>query len=536
MPPTILKQLAAAILLILIAAVASAWAEADNRELEEETVRRCLADLASQDPAVRHRAVLLIGKYQTPVARQAVVRALGDEAEQVRLSALVALSENQAVSPDAVEAVFRLLTDPSPHLRRMASSMLGELPLFPQSWPGGGIIIAPDADIQGRQPGAAAKFAGYLNHALGDSDEIVLKNVLSAAARFPDALDHALLIKHLGHPEQGVRGLAMRACLTAMQGPELAKALAPLARDPEAALREELAGSLPRLGQAGLPLLRALAADTAPAVRLRAAGGLARLRDLASMPLIAAVFEDQELPAGDRKAMIPYLVHLGKDGAKLVLRAAETPGQPLRGDALLALGTSPGQLAPLEFFMAALNDPAREVRQAVVAAVMARRQEVRAEHVEAMFRSPFPEVRQACLQFTHGLPPDKRAAILGELLLDDNNAVRAGAIAMHCRLAVPGWPEILRLSLDDAAAEIRTAAVNALLSVPFPEAAAILDEFLPRCQDPALAERIRNRLAQLGRLWDRAAARPCAPRPRHPGGTRHRCRRRNSHELRSPHR
>ena len=54
-------------------------APAAGHETEEQTVARCLAEMASPDVLARRRAILVLGKYENPQAERALLHALRDQ-------------------------------------------------------------------------------------------------------------------------------------------------------------------------------------------------------------------------------------------------------------------------------------------------------------------------------------------------------------------------------------------------------------------------------------------------------------------------
>lgn len=477
-------------------------------ESEGETIARCLRDLRSEDVEARRRAAMVIGKYQQPVAQEAVLGCLRDPDAMVRRSALVSLTEeDRMLSVVARREVFRLLADPDVHIRRIASSMLGEISVGMR-----GVVILPTRSGPLR-PGVAAGgqaladadrevlyAAQCLNQALADDDASVRRNVLSAARFYPGVLDRVRLEGFFTDTSVEIRVLALQAYASLMghEG-ERAQALSVLLTDVDARVRAELARASARLGAAGTALLRELSRDAVLPVRLEAVRLYAAQQDPAALPLLTALIADEAVPVDDRVALLQVL-NVYPDAAGPVYEALlEGGAAPLRAAAIRALGTGrvpgAGAVRGIAFYIDCLDDESDAVVQAAAAVVQQRQQELTPAALAQLLGKRNPEARKLALRCTAGLAPAEIADLLLDACLDESVPVRQQAMQLLVGRQIPGWREILLASLDDSQVAIQQTAADGLLrAIREPAVREALASYAERCPEPFLKQRIEQLL------------------------------------------
>jgi len=490
-------------------------AREEGHETEAQTIAKCLADLKQDDVALRRRAAMVLGKYSVPVAQAAMVGCLGDPDDVVRQSALVALSEQRALPPGVQKPVIRLLVDPNVHIRRIASSLLRDVLGRARFRT---IAVRPG---QVRRPPSLldAESRDLLNRALDDEDVIIKKNVLSLHSLAGGFLEKERLQKCFAEGDREVRVLALRAyCTTTNLAQEGAPTvLAPLVSDPDPVVREEVVRALERSGKHGVPLLRRLADDPEPSVRLPAIQRLVLSRDEGAFERLEKAVADEGAPVQDRKRLVRYLHFLEpvKRAEVLTQLAGEGPPIPVRAEAIRLLGALRDHGAPPALFLELLDSPSAEIRKAAVRALQQQGPRIKPDHVAQLFASEHVDVRRAALMLVHVLPAEQGADLLVDACLDDDVQVRCTAIQQACLGAVPSWQLLLGQSLKDPSIEIQRAAANALLGRNDAESRRLLTEYLPNCESPELARHIRLQLARLGSAA-RRRARSVPTRPKLP--------------------
>jgi HEAT repeat protein len=480
-------------------ALLAAWAAAaqpEGHETEAETMTRCLAELASPDVQARRRAILVIGKYENPAADAALLRSLRDADAMVRRSALVSFSERRGMPQNAGPDILALLADPDVHIRRIASSMLPEVLL------GTRLLARPPQEIvPGGRPAVVADpqvalVMEQLNRALDDPDPIVVKNVLAAAGAAPGELDPDKVRNCLANPDREVRVMALQSLreLPVRKEQELADRLAPLAKDQDDIVRRELAATLARCGAAGLPALRLLAEDPVPAVRLEASRQLVLMQDESAPAILARLLTDPAVDPDARAQLVNQLVILELPLGDLLRQLAAEGPTVVRAAAVRALGNPrlPGQPPPPSFFLALLDDPQVDIRQAAARSLLTRAATLTPADVQRLLRSKFPDVRQAALSRVRLLPPNQAREFLIDACLDEDLDVRCGALMQLALGNLPGWEDILVQSLHDPEPRVRETAFNGLALRRSPTTLPLLQEFLKTCRDPELGQQVRQ--------------------------------------------
>lgn len=489
------------------------------KETEAETVARCLKDLQSEDPQVRHRAVLVLGKYQQPQAQAAVIGCLKDPVDRVRQAALVSLLEGDFMPPAAREAVARLLLDPNVQIRRLASSACRDLLM-----PGFMIVRGGTAgDDAGGTDGAAASPGAdvmpLINKALLDEDAIVRKNVLTYCLYAQGRVDPAALEKNLAFPDKEIRVLAMRALAQALlPKPALLLArLQPLAEDKEAVVREEVARSLARCGQAAREPLRTLAADSDPGVRIAALEGLCNLQDPLVLERVVPLMKEEAVPVADKKRLLWSLPMFGEAGIRKLVELTQGTPLAIQAEALRMAAAYPNTGLTVAFFLPFLDSRPRELRTAAASAMMRFQKELTPDQLRQLCASKFPEVRTTGLQLCLRLPRDEAAGVVGDFLLDDDVDIRTMAMMYANHLRIPDWQTVLKQSLEDGEERVREAGAAALLGNPDPESRQILETYLKEKPAGPVADFIRERLPQAGQR--RVMPPAASPQRLLPGGT-----------------
>jgi len=486
---------------------------ASQNESEAETIARCLQDLRSSDVEARRRAAMIIGKYRVPAAQEAVIACLRDSDAVVRRSALVSLTEeDRMISPVARHEVFRLLSDPDVHIRRIASSMLGEIsvglgrvvvmpgrpvPLRPgvPVPPGGAGNAAVDAENR-----EALLAAQALNEALGDDDASVRRNVLSAARFYPGVLDRARLERFFSDPSVEIRVLALQA-YASLAGPEDERvdALLPLLDDADPRVREELARTGARLGAAGTAILKTLSRDAVLGVRIEAVRLYAAQQDPEALPLLTDLIRDETVPVDERAQLLQVLNVYPNAAGPVYDELADNGPAALRATAIRMLGT--GRIAGAKergvaFFIDCLDDDSDAVVQAAGAVLQQRQGELSTAALRQLLQKRNPEARKLALRCTAQLTPEEAGELLLDACLDESVPVRQQALQLLVARQIPDWRDILMVSLEDSNAAIQqTAAEGLMRAVREPAVRAALTSYLERCTEPYLKQRLEQLLA-----------------------------------------
>ncbi len=466
------------------------------RETEAETIAKCLRDLKSDDVDARRRAAMVIGKYRTPTTEAAIIQCLRDPDRQVRQSALVSLTEERFLPAAARMDVFRLLLDPDVHIRRLASAMIPEA---------SGVTIRGPIQIRGntiiqaggnRSDTDNAEALLILNQALDDEDFSVRRNVLSAARYFPEPLEPERLEKFFKDESKEVRVLAlMLYSRTSLLEEQAIKVVAPLADDPEAAVRMEVARLAGRYMK-GDDILVKLLEDKDVGVRVEAVRAYANhINPKAFEPLKKTIL-DENIPADHRRLLLVPLCNFGEQSVPVFESLLKGKNATLAADAINMLAGGRQQKLPPAFFVPYLDAPHEDIRKGAMRALNIQSRELTASDIQLIMKSKSHEGKMLGLRMSSRLQRDERIQLMQDACLDDDEDVRVFALREIGLLKPEGWDEMLLASLEDPSEKIKQIAAEGLSRFPTEKIQAALREYLPNCNDVRVQRMIQRALAR----------------------------------------
>ena len=495
-----------------------------GHDTEEETIAKCLDDLKSQDVAHRRRAAMLIGKYDTPAATEAVIRCLMDTDAQVRQSALVSLSEQNYLPSEARMYVFRLLEDENVHIRRLASSMLpealgGAYSRFSNVNPSVQVHARGNrTDVENEQVLTA------MNKALYDSDPSVRRNVLAAARYFPVPLSQKGLERFLRDDDKEVRSLALLAYTrTIGHEAERAAAIMHLVDDPVPQVRTILVTTAASLGEYGAPILKKLFADTDSNVRFEALNKYTLQFQPDSYSVLKAAILDDTLPMAQRAKLCSNLRYFRQQAAEFAKSLLDSPHNAIRAAVLPLFSSNAFGELPIDYFLSLADEKNEEIRSQALRILQARlRNPPPAKAtIEKLFASRHANVRLLAVNLM-SLPTVQRSCVdlIQDAVLDDDAAIRKAAIRLLATVRPLGWEELIAASLEDEDLDIREAAATAVCQPPLVFHAKIIEPLkkaLPSLKNQLTINRVNNYLRQYERTGGQGNRRaPIPPRPLRP--------------------
>ena len=466
------------------------------RETEAQTIAKCLRDLKSDDVDARRRAAMVIGKYRTPATEAAIIQCLRDPDRQVRQSALVSLTEERFLPAAARMDVFRLLLDPDVHIRRLASAMIPEA---------SGVTIRGPVQIHGntiiqagghRSSSEDAEALLILNQALDDEDFSVRRNVLSAARYFPEPLEPERLEKFFKDESKEVRVLALILySRTSLPEEQAIKVVAPLADDPEAAVRMEVARLAGRYMK-GDDILAKLLEDKDVGVRVEAVRAYANhINPKAFEPLKKTIL-DENIPADHRRLLLVPLCNFGEQGMPVFESLLKGKNATLAADAINMLAGGRQQKLPPAFFVPYLDAPHEDIRKGAMRALNIQSRELTANDIQLIMKSKSHEGKMLGLRMSSRLQRDERIQLMQDACLDDDEDVRVFGLREIGLLKPEGWDEMLLASLEDPSEKIKQIAAEGLSRFPTEKIQAALREYLPNCNDIRVQRMIQRALAR----------------------------------------
>lgn len=456
-----------------------------------ETVDRALEQLQSENPEVRRSAVMLLGKYPVPPAREAVSDALTDDHASVRRAALVSLLEEQApVTPKLGARLLRLLSDPDVSIRRIASTAAH---MSVQHFT---MTLLPGQNQPRRDLPAEAK--EQLRRAFVDEDVTVRRNMVSHYPFLRVDLPQETVVKLLHDPDDEVAIQALRWGLPLLDSRTLAREIERLLDHENDLYRLELAKALQnhpiREARAALEVLQT---DEHPAVAIEAM--LAAFYHRPDAEIYQQILERYRESGGraDSAQRIIFAAQmLGQEGNGYLEEWLKDPNPAHRQYAAQAFLGRPNTNVSMKFLLSLLEDSAPGVRQQAMQAMMRANQRLAPEHVRTAAASPHADVRRMAAGLSNFLPADAAEEVLMDLLLDEVTEVRLAALHQIGNRRVPGWEEIMALSLDEEDQAIQRAALEWIVRQPNPEAIRLLRAYVERQPHSPLRPRIELFLRQ----------------------------------------
>lgn len=388
----------AVVLLALAAGCTSMQRQARIRHEAEGVV---WSAMSAPSPDVRRHATRIVADVADPTLDRGLGQRLGDSSPSVRATAAVALVVQMPLAADVLKAV---LDGSDAAAKVIAIDAIGALDDGKTRF--ATLAADPDVRVRARVATAIAQWKpddarALLDKLLHDEDPGVRGQALAGLARYGDRAALADVTQALDDPSLGVR-LAALGALVRLGHDAVGNQLLALdtgaraAKDRYVALRAAVQLSRAGRMQAGLPAVRAAAADRDPAVRaaaMNAAGELGRpgnalalehLRDpdvdvrlAAARAVIATGSHEPALPALVSALATPRrldaadeLARLGDArGLQALERAARAPDPQLRRAAIALLAPLPDSRDTL---VAALHDDDLDIRLDAAGALLRR--------------------------------------------------------------------------------------------------------------------------------------------------------------------
>jgi HEAT repeat protein len=435
----------------------------------QETVARAVEQFASDNPDVRRSAVMLLGKYPVPPAREVVGRALQDPHPSVRQAALVSLLEEQGqMNPALAEPALRLLADPDVSIRRIASNSIRTVVY---SFP---FTLRPGLGQVQRQLSSEAE--RILQAAFADPDVSVRQNMVTNFPLLQISLPEKTVVDLLHDPDQEVAVNALRWGLNLLTPGTLHRELETMAQHPSPIFRLELARALQsRPSPASLLVWSQLQQDPHPPVAIEAMLGLFNQQpDQALYQRMMDLFRQQ----GRRSDAGPRLilaVQMLDDSSEPFLREwMEETDPALRQQAVqVYLSRFRGRI-DRELLFSLLNDTIPGIRQQAVRTLIQSNLSLTDHEIRQAVTNRHPDVRQAAAGLAALLPPARAEDLLLDLLLDEVRQVRQAALQQIGLRQIDGWEEIMSISLRVDDPIIQRTALDWLMRIPTPETLRLL--------------------------------------------------------------
>jgi HEAT repeat protein len=447
------------------------------RSSTQETINQAGLDLRHVEENVRSGAARLLGKYPSPASAAYLTFALDDRIARVRRAAIVSLAELYLngfyiYEKPLVEKILSKLGDPDVEVRREVSALIPRLSigLFRSSFE----IV----EINGRRVARAAPatlradLMEIARKAFFDPDAIVRQNILKYhyALRLP--LSAQVLDRLLSDSDLGVLLTALNRVPSSTPSETVVRRVEKLSRHPDVGVRKKVV-SVARDSNRRHPgyraILRKMTMDEEPAVLSMAAVELARLGEKVDPKVIQAVGDYLLGVAGASTQVMTILYAVsafGDEAIEIYSELTEHTSSKIRTIAWQRLLTFDNGWGRPDVWLPALADRDKTVRRAVVANLSARSRNFDLKTMEQLVASDFVDVRTFAASSLYTARQDAAEEVAFDLLIDEDNGVRAQTIRALASRRTPGWLKIMSNSLLDEEYVIKRAALDGLLGDP----------------------------------------------------------------------
>jgi len=431
-----------------------------SMETEAETIAKCLEDLKSPQVEQRRRAALVIGKYTTPQAQQALLACLQDPDRDVRQSALVSLTEGNTLPQAAKPWIFRLLKDSDVHIRRLASSLLPDAIGVSMT----NVSFSPNVRIKAsgnRTPEENQEALACMEAALADSDLSVRRNVLRASRFFPGSFSAQALEPFFDNEDNELRCLALLAYESAhVDGATRSEKISRLVKDPFPQVRLILVSLATVCGNDGLPLLRQLMEDGDSNVRLEAIKQYVQTLQPDSLPVLQQALFNPTIPEKQRALLVHLLLYFKENAEPILTKLLDDPSPAIQAEALRLMASGRNGNLSVDFCLRKLSSDNADVRRQCLLTIQRQLMNPSPEQIKQLVSQPYSDVRLAAIQSLLPRLKDKQAMepFLLDACTDDFPAVRASAVRQVVMRRITGWEEILAAAAEDEAQEVRSIA------------------------------------------------------------------------------
>ncbi|MCM8529072.1 MAG: hypothetical protein NE327_21300, partial [Lentisphaeraceae bacterium] len=377
-------------------------------ETEEETIAKCIQDLASDDVKMRRRAVLILCKYNKSSVYRALIPHLSDPDSKVRQSIVVGFIESRLTMREAAVPLVRRLKDSDVHTRRMVSSTLLPRLIFYFSY---------DKNFQPSDK-------QILLDALKDKDATVRKNMLSTYYSLKRVVGQDAFYHLLGDESSEIRLMALMKMSGSLTFDSIKPYLTELIKDESVKIRSQVLKSLGSFGREGLGFLRVMAEDQEPSIAARA---MAYTRNPQYLESLQKIILDDSSPS-DLVVDITMTILSWNDESKSFVTKLLTHSDETRRYAALSAMTRMSMKIPIVDLLKLVKDDSSRIRQIVFRHL--ERIQLNADQVSSLSLSEYTDVRQFALTYIVTYYRSDKAMLesLYDLMLDEELKIRSLAI------------------------------------------------------------------------------------------------------------
>ena len=454
------------------------------QEQWEQTIRKCLDDLDSEEVSVRRRAILLLSKYQDPKVTQALLKSLEDSSASVRLASLVGIVERDKLwSKEVVQAVLYHLKDKDIHIRRLSSAHIQKL-LFP--------YLLKNKDI------LTPEIKACLLSAYRDPDPGIRKNMFDLYSYFRSFIPRKIMIDALKDEDRLIRIKALDICSRILSRNDFLKQVKSMTKDSDQLIRLHLLKLIQYKIPATMarPILDDLIHDqdfsvsTAARVLLFLHGNVQQAEEL---------LKRLDNPRMDSKMAARFIYRLvsvlGRKKAKEELQNLMAHSNArYRALALQNYLLFFPDKESMDILVRFFADPSQHVRRTATQ-IWLRKKQYTSEQIEKVIMSSYMDVRRVGLTLANILARDYAKAVLMDLILDESNKIRLQALEIMMKRRINGWKTVIRQSLESPDPVVRSYLLKLIFAtMPEEEGIKFLKDIQSLTQDKELKDFILKNL------------------------------------------
>lgn len=468
-------------ILLILCLTLSLFSQEKISETTTETIKKGLSDIKSDNPKTRRSAVLLLGKYTQSKAVKAVCDALTDPSPEVRQTALVTVKENiqSSVSPnqmiftsrgnitvntaknhlkslETAKNMIKLIGDKKIDIRRLASAGIREAS-YALMFSGENISLTA---LCSQDP----ELKKIVTNAFSDKDAGVRQNMFSHYSSIRTVVSDYLLERGLKDPDRKVKTIALSKALMYKYS-IVVDNFTDLMESDDQQIRHAVIKQLRyRCSQSVLKQeMKKLVNDSDPTVAGCAVFGLLYCRTYIDEQKLTDILEG--LKAVDPeigKEIVTQLGHMNKY-SKFLKEISSRKQSPYSLSALIVLVKyDKNALSTKELVtMMDSNNPAllRACRNALSS------KKITVDDLLPIVDSEHLAARQELLNLVYRFSKKQdQVDLLDELILDENEQIRASVVSQYISYRCTDWKEIAKVALEDSSELVAYKTTCSLLS------------------------------------------------------------------------
>ena len=425
--------------ILIISFIAVFPLKADNEALIQENLR----NLNSSDAAVRHRAIIVLSKFNNdPRAMPAMINALRDTSPKVREAALVSI-QSMPMTQNALNDVVNCIDDPSVSVRRICSSMLRNY--FPDGSPN---TLFLTREVKQK-----------ISKAFTDKDDVVRRNLIARYSAFSSLLPDSTLSKLLKDKNREVRILALVAASRSSYGRQFLSKVRHLAKDEDRLIRLKLVKTMQARMYLDEKMIATLMEDKdseistyAELMQLSLKPDSKRWKSLYSK--VNSADTKSELAI----VIVKELIKSFKADKGELTKLLKHNKSAIRKAALQNMLIYKRSLIKNSDYIDFLSDSNSEIRKTAMRQVDLSK--IPLEKIEAFAESPYSDIRNLVLVICNTQQVKGESELIMGLFLDDNTEVRSTALKLIYIKKLEDWQQILEDSLEDDEMAVKKMAVQ----------------------------------------------------------------------------